>query len=262
MTVHRRSGKENGPIDVSEDIQFATIREKPKGNPELFPKKTSRIGPSYQATDLPSPDMTSPKQIVATLYDQVWDPSMAAASGKTDFVHRIVTHNRKEAGMVGLHRRGYKVPGFFESLSRSVPLDGSDWSTEEKDLFHKLILESGKNIRYVAKRMRTKTLNNCLGYYYGSFKMSADYAQLKTMRRHEGKQDMPCLEDEDELINYCAVCQDGGELLCCDSCDKSFHLWCLSPPLDTVPDGRWECPACASRASNAMCTSSESEMEI
>lgn len=28
-------------------------------------------------------------------------------------------------------------------------------------------------------------------------------------------------------------------------CDKGFHLFCLSPPLDDVPTGDWVCPLCS-----------------
>eukprot|EP00727_Mastigamoeba_balamuthi_P005049 m51a1_g14542 putative chromodomain-helicase-dna-binding protein 5 (2510) ;mRNA; f:962099-971640 len=47
-------------------------------------------------------------------------------------------------------------------------------------------------------------------------------------------------EDEDA----CAVCKTGGLLVCCDKCPLAFHLGCLSPPLEKVPEGEWHCPKC------------------
>ncbi|NXW59242.1 AIRE regulator, partial [Eurystomus gularis] len=47
-------------------------------------------------------------------------------------------------------------------------------------------------------------------------------------------------ENEDE----CAVCGDGGELICCDGCPRAFHLTCLVPPLPRVPSGMWRCGSC------------------
>ncbi|XP_077344619.1 autoimmune regulator-like [Lithobates pipiens] len=42
----------------------------------------------------------------------------------------------------------------------------------------------------------------------------------------------------------CSVCRDGGELLCCDGCPRSFHLSCLVPPLSHIPSGTWRCASC------------------
>ncbi|XP_021505385.1 autoimmune regulator isoform X1 [Meriones unguiculatus] len=47
-------------------------------------------------------------------------------------------------------------------------------------------------------------------------------------------------KNEDE----CAVCHDGGELICCDGCPRAFHLACLSPPLREIPSGLWRCACC------------------
>ncbi|KAM0057228.1 putative DNA helicase chromatin regulator PHD family [Helianthus debilis subsp. tardiflorus] len=46
--------------------------------------------------------------------------------------------------------------------------------------------------------------------------------------------------------NYyeCAICDLGGELLCCDSCPKTYHIACLDPPLKQIPHGKWKCPSC------------------
>jgi hypothetical protein len=48
----------------------------------------------------------------------------------------------------------------------------------------------------------------------------------------------------------CEVCgsphhTDSDVMLLCDVCDNGWHLKCLQPPLDAVPDGDWLCPRCA-----------------
>ena len=45
---------------------------------------------------------------------------------------------------------------------------------------------------------------------------------------------MPSSND-DPNEDYCAVCQNGGHLLCCESCPKAFHLKCHIPELKEVP---------------------------
>ncbi|XP_054844565.1 transcription intermediary factor 1-alpha-like [Eublepharis macularius] len=51
-------------------------------------------------------------------------------------------------------------------------------------------------------------------------------------------------KDEDPNEDWCAVCQNGGELLCCDRCPKVFHLSCHVPVLRNFPSGEWICSFC------------------
>ncbi|XP_025025275.1 chromodomain-helicase-DNA-binding protein 5 [Python bivittatus] len=51
-------------------------------------------------------------------------------------------------------------------------------------------------------------------------------------------------EEEDDHMEFCRVCKDGGELLCCDTCPCSYHMHCLNPPLPEIPNGEWLCPRC------------------
>ncbi|KAM9789881.1 autoimmune regulator [Neosynchiropus ocellatus] len=48
----------------------------------------------------------------------------------------------------------------------------------------------------------------------------------------------------------CAVCKDGGELICCDACPRAFHLSCLDPPLTSIPRVRSTCWSCCSSHNN------------
>ncbi|XDV40460.1 hypothetical protein PO909_009543 [Leuciscus waleckii] len=61
-------------------------------------------------------------------------------------------------------------------------------------------------------------------------------------RRDEGEVE----EEDDHHMEFCRVCKDGGELLCCDTCPSSYHLHCLNPPLPDIPNGEWICPRCLS----------------
>ncbi|XP_054246491.1 tripartite motif-containing protein 66 [Indicator indicator] len=53
-------------------------------------------------------------------------------------------------------------------------------------------------------------------------------------------QEVNPIENED----FCAVCLNGGELLCCDHCPKVFHLSCHVPALLSFPVGEWVCSLC------------------
>uniref|UniRef100_A0A3Q2PPA0 Zinc finger PHD-type domain-containing protein n=1 Tax=Fundulus heteroclitus TaxID=8078 RepID=A0A3Q2PPA0_FUNHE len=37
---------------------------------------------------------------------------------------------------------------------------------------------------------------------------------------------------ETDHQDYCEVCQQGGEIILCDTCPRAYHLVCLEPELD------------------------------
>lgn len=60
-------------------------------------------------------------------------------------------------------------------------------------------------------------------------------------KRPKLAESMPPPED------HCIICSSAREptkLLICDGCERVFHLYCLSPPLNKVPRGKWFCPDC------------------
>ncbi|XP_061181390.1 E3 ubiquitin-protein ligase TRIM33-like isoform X1 [Saccostrea echinata] len=59
----------------------------------------------------------------------------------------------------------------------------------------------------------------------------------------QGKQ-MPESKEDDPNEDYCAVCQNGGDLLCCDKCPKVYHLKCHIPELKEFPSDEWQCTLC------------------
>ena len=62
---------------------------------------------------------------------------------------------------------------------------------------------------------------------------------------HARPMPVPVLADEPEDTNddFCHRCGGGGDLLLCDRCDRSYHMYCLDPPLEVAPEGEWACPA-------------------
>nr|7XGA_A Chain A, Chimera of E3 ubiquitin-protein ligase UHRF1 and Developmental pluripotency-associated protein 3 [Mus musculus] len=59
-----------------------------------------------------------------------------------------------------------------------------------------------------------------------------------------------CKDDENKPCRKCACHVCGGreapeKQLLCDECDMAFHLYCLKPPLTSVPpEPEWYCPSC------------------
>ena len=53
-------------------------------------------------------------------------------------------------------------------------------------------------------------------------------------------------EEGDEICIVCGSGEDADKMLLCDGdgCDSGYHIFCLTPPLSTIPPGDWYCQMC------------------
>ncbi|KAK9709113.1 hypothetical protein K7432_018632 [Basidiobolus ranarum] len=57
--------------------------------------------------------------------------------------------------------------------------------------------------------------------------------------------------DPDYVV--CEICNNGddeGAMLLCDGCNRGFHIYCLRPPLKSIPTTDWFCPRCLGEVEN------------
>jgi uncharacterized Zn finger protein (UPF0148 family) len=135
-----------------------------------------------------------------------------------------------------LHRNKYSVEKARAELKNSfatgLPPEVTQFDDEETEAFALAVFAKSKDFNAISKESG-KSVDACLRHYYTKFKKGRGYPRLKReMRKHK--------EEE----NDCAICEEGGDLICCDSCSSVFHPLCLSPPLLEVPEGDWFCPDC------------------
>ena len=50
----------------------------------------------------------------------------------------------------------------------------------------------------------------------------------------------------EETCRLCCKAENDDQLILCDHCDAAYHLFCLDPPLESVPEGTWVCNRCTS----------------
>ncbi|CEG36091.1 PHD Zn-finger protein [Plasmopara halstedii] len=58
--------------------------------------------------------------------------------------------------------------------------------------------------------------------------------------------------DEKTSETACEVCKKSDredEIMLCDDCNAEYHIFCLDPPLQSVPDESWYCPKCCDKYS-------------
>lgn len=64
---------------------------------------------------------------------------------------------------------------------------------------------------------------------------------------------------QQEHQDYCEVCQQGGEIILCDTCPRAYHLVCFDPDLEEPPEGFWSCPHCEANGSQNKAIEPETE---
>lgn len=129
-----------------------------------------------------------------------------------------------------------------------------------------------KTISRTKKEVRVKvflgdsegTLNDCRVIFVDEiFKIENPgarplcFADGKFLRKNDPECDL-CGGDPDKTCHMCS-CHKCGEKrdpnmqLLCDECNMAYHIYCLSPPLDKVPEEEyWYCPSCKTDSSEVV----------
>ncbi|NXP79470.1 UHRF1 ligase, partial [Ramphastos sulfuratus] len=87
---------------------------------------------------------------------------------------------------------------------------------------------------------------------------SASSISTGAPRRKCGPVCKACKDNPNKTCRVCAchICggkQDPDKQLMCDECDMAFHIYCLNPPLSSIPDDEdWYCPECRNDASEVV----------
>ena len=96
------------------------------------------------------------------------------------------------------------------------------------------ILKENHNLKGKIKSIEDSSTKEC-----ESLKKSL-VESLEKRSRTSKKEDNGNVENRD----HCNICKEGGELVCCDNCPRSFHLMCLKLKKNELPTSQWYCATC------------------
>ncbi len=182
--------------------------------------------------------------------DHYWDPDKASNDAFT-FLHSL-RHEDREKTFVTIHKANYDITSIPHPTKSTWEVLAEDESFSQE--FHEKIMHCKKQMGALAscfdKLFPSSTKNEVIGfcnwYYYHKYKQSRNYYVLKALLKG-GR------INSDRNSDDCAICDDGGNLICCDSCEKSFHLECLNMQSSDVENiGNWSCPECVKMANESV----------
>lgn len=201
----------------------------------------------------------SPIILFSNRYEQIWDPEKANSeienrNEQIDLFLSLIESRQKELAMSALNEANYDVEEAKQIFTLRLFKEKDDtyepWTFQESESFHAAMLNSDFNDNsYIIKDQKGKTkkvgflkfLSNsckrsplaCLLYKYNTYKGSV--AEDAFQRMVNDKQD------------FCTVCGKDGLLICCDNCNRPYHLQCADPPLSKLPEAeeKWFCKLCS-----------------
>lgn len=65
-----------------------------------------------------------------------------------------------------------------------------------------------------------------------------------TEKCRSGLEESHAIMDETSKGSGCRICHrddDFAKMLLCEGCDDEYHIYCLNPPLKSVPKDDWYC---------------------
>ena len=207
-----------------------------------------RVGPEYQADVLPASvwnrRTAAEAQNAATFgYDQVWDPvQYRAASANDDRIDTLLGGLEREYNlttnlMEQLHRSGYNFETARTEYIRSTWNNSVNLPNRPQKLFQrhvKSLIAGSKEMKKAADLIGCSKETIIVNYYRwkGEKRDSQEYQRVKQARNEESSE--------------CHVCGDGGKLIVCDLCKKSYHFECHDPPVvgDMSKVDVWYCSHC------------------
>mmetsp|Transcript_26278 Transcript_26278/g.64917 ORF Transcript_26278/g.64917 Transcript_26278/m.64917 type:complete len:1013 (+) Transcript_26278:112-3150(+) len=92
--------------------------------------------------------------------------------------------------------------------------------------------------------------SNCTGQLSAVSARAARKGKGKPKRkRRRSSMDTKTRAQQEQPCKTCGAADDVDSTLLCDKCDTPYHMHCLLPRLDAVPDGDWFCPECQPESS-------------
>jgi len=115
-----------------------------------------------------------------------------------------------------------------------------------KSAYNRVILPYEIWLSKQTKLKSTEDINNAIS----SIKQDSGMKRVKkeTETNDEDNERDSSSPSRGEICEICNVGENEDEILLCDGCDRGYHMYCLDPPLTSIPRTEWYCVKCLTAA--------------
>ncbi|KAJ3507087.1 hypothetical protein NLJ89_g6503 [Agrocybe chaxingu] len=210
-----------------------------------IPGLSTQIKNSYTRVILPFEhfcERNSPVATAAPRDSHLKTHSNAQSSGKSSRLSATVTSTEDTS------------PPASPLTATSSPLSEPPDEPESKDANGKPISKLRRSIRMGSQEQSPKKLVPSatlpspvpLPMFFDKQKsdMKIGTPEVRITNLQAVNKPTPTTYREQQNCEICHRKNRGEEMLLCDGCDCGFHMFCLDPPLDTIPREQWFCSTC------------------
>jgi hypothetical protein len=144
-------------------------------------------------------------------------------------------------GQSDTNKKTKKIDDYFSKLSSNKKENGNSNGKKVNGLGE---AEIGNNKIFYLKEIRSISSKS-------SDSGKSDKSSKSNRSDKSNKINSPSSTSKDNMKkegvknrDSCSICKNGGDLLLCDRCPKSFHIGCLKLKPSDIPEGEWYCPTC------------------
>lgn len=270
----------NGHVS-DEDQELEEDKNQPSTSEEKVPQSLYKIGEMIDGKD--------PK-MGAWFEAKIVDISLADENNPSSILYHVVFDGSEEDEMTKLHENSIRpiartaLPweqisvgqhvmanynhdepderGYWYDFKITKKLDG--FTRKSRELYARLLLGNSTEDT-VAEECKIKFIDKEIFQIEGppdpcrsGESISSSSSRSSPAKRQVKPDCSYCKDDPKKLCKHCNCHKCGGkenpgDQLLCDECDLAYHIYCLSPPLEKIPeDDEWYCPLCKNDTSQVI----------
>ncbi|TMW56279.1 hypothetical protein Poli38472_008927 [Pythium oligandrum] len=204
---------------------------------------------------------------------QRWTPARFREEEVTEYLSSACRLHEAEVGLQCLYDADFDVNKAVQLLQQARRRKLRKTRQRQEQLsdedFETAVQKHEKKFFLVKQQYPDVPMGDLVARFY-MWKTSTSYARWRERQRAKKNKEAARLrqwadsessEASDYHNEYCELCFTGGQLLCCDGCERAYHFSCVTPPIKDIPMGDWFCDTCSTLLGSTLLMKTSDENE-